>query len=243
MSNKRHVDGRGVRLTLKGLWLSLAATAIWAFSITGVAAASEPNTVALSIEPTVPKVDEPFRVTASGTVSATESSNVVLIVVLGPAERTCSTSGALEQAQGERGDKDAGWGVWWDSYLGRNNPMGVSYEESKIFDGRPLGRYRICAYTIGQGEGPDPYAATTLDLTVGGTCAAATRRAHAHRKQLTRVKKDLQQARKALRRTLRKGNVRRLKAARRKVQAKRRALKKTQPRLANALETRKALCG
>ena len=169
--------------------------------------------------------------------------NVALIVVLGPPDRVCSTSGALEQAQGEKGDRDAGWVVWWDSYLGRNNPSGVPFDESKIFGGKPMGRYRICAYTIGQGEGPDPYVATSLDLAIGGTCATATQRAHAHRKLVTRSKKRLQRARRALRRTLRNGNLRKVKVARNRVRAKQRALKKARPRLADALETRKALCG
>lgn len=243
MRNERLPGEQGSRPIVRGFGLCFAAIMIWALSMAGTAAANEPNTIEVSVEPAVPKVDEPFRVTASGTVSATESANVVLIVIVGPPDRVCSTSGALEQARGERGDRNAGWAVWWDSYLGSNNPAGVPYDESRVFDGKPLGRYRICAYTIGQGEGPDPYAATALDLSVGGTCAAATRRAHSHRKRITRNKKALKHARKALRRTVRKGNLRKLKAARRKVKRRQRALKKAKPRLAKALKTRKALCG
>lgn len=243
MRDERRSVGQDTRLATKAFGFCFAAIVIWTLSMAGTAAASEPNTIGLSIEPVVPKIDEPFRVTASGTVNATESGNVTLIVVLGPADRTCSTSGALEQARGENGGRAAGWAVWWDSYLGGNSPAGVQYRESRVFDGKPLGRYRICAYTIGQGEGPDPYAATALDLSVGGTCAAATQRAHSHRKRVTRSKKNLKRARKTLRRTLRKGNLRRLKAARRKVKTKQRALRKARPRLARALKTRKALCG
>lgn len=243
MTNDRFRGERRSKLADVRLWLWLVAAAIWSIPMAGAAFGAEANTIDLSIEPAVPKVDEPFRVTATGTVNATQSSNVYLVVVLGPGDRTCSSSGALEQARGENGDRSAGWRVWWDSFLGGNSPSGVPYEESKVFSGQPLGRYRICAYTIGQGEGPDPYASTSLDLTVGGTCPAATQRAAAHLKVVARAKKRALRARKTVRKAVRKGNLKRLKAARRKVKVTRRALRNARSRSVNARAARKVLCG
>ncbi|HCB03028.1 MAG TPA: hypothetical protein PLZ93_02020 [Nocardioides sp.] len=139
-------------------------------------AAPGDNTINLEIEPTVPAERQAFQVRASGIATASQSANIFLAITMAPADVACYSTSDLEQARAESGTYayDPRWEFWGAAFVAGNGPDHEAYLVSKVTSNRPTGRYRLCGYLRGQGEGPDPYVATRLDFTVGGTCADAT---------------------------------------------------------------------
>lgn len=182
------VMGRGRALVVA------AVSAVLIVGTTGSAQAADDNTLSLSIAPTVPEAGISFQVTASGI--ATDDQVMYLLAVLAPGEEPCQPTAALEEATYYDHLPDARWGRAWTNWVGGTRPDHAEYEVQALFAGRPLGKYRVCGYLYGS---EDPAADARLDLTVGGTCSAATKRVSMAERTYGRKVKILQRKRHALR--------------------------------------------
>jgi hypothetical protein len=184
------------------------------------------TSLALSVEPAIPGKNKSFQVRATG-VADSPTEDIAMSVVLNPGLQPCSSTGSLEAAKVEEDTTDTA-GYWFTSFLGGNTPENVPFDEFRVFDGRPVGHYRLCGYLEEQKESGRLLASARLEFSIGGTCASSTAKVAKADAKLKSAKTKLASAQAS-------GVKARINAARGQV-------KKARAKLKVAKEDRKALC-
>ncbi|MDF1605797.1 hypothetical protein [Nocardioides sp. YIM 152315] len=190
--------------------------------------------MSLSVAPGVPATGGAFEVTAAGTATPGTGS-VYLMVILAPRTEACQPTAALAEATYYDHQLDERWGRWWE------NRVDPTYQLAQVFDGRPLGKYRLCGYLSRQGI--DPMATAGTEFTIGGTCDSAIGRVAAREKAATKKSQSLKRAKKAHRSARAQDKPHRVvKRAAKKVRTAQHQLKHAKRQLRSAKSARHSLC-
>jgi len=205
----------------------------------GAGAVAQSGVVADSLEisqyPHVPGNNKPFQVTATGNHSGGGGGSVYIHVYLWPRTQVCPPTNQLADAVYYDVAPHPRWGVWGDNWV----PEEFSLTE--VFDGRPVGKYRMCAYL--NSTWSDPMAVDQVDFTIGGTCASAKKQLKAAQKKVTKKQKALRKAKQALKKAKKqhrkKAVIKKLAKKVKKAKTQRNQAKK---KVNKAKNKRKALC-